>query len=40
MHSYWFPTVQKFKEMPFLFKGLTNKLTGYMERLVKEATEK
>ena len=39
-HSYWFPTVRKFKETPFLLKGLTNKLTGYMDSLVKEATEK
>jgi hypothetical protein len=32
--------VQKFKETPFLSKGLTNKRTEYMDSLVKEATEK
>jgi len=32
--------VQKFKETPFLLKGLTNKRTGYMDSLVKEVTEK
>ena len=39
--SCWFlPPVQKFKETPFLLKGLTNKRTGYVDSLVKEATEK